>query len=170
MSGIGIIPKYESHAQCSAATGIPAQVIRAAKKDGCAGFSGSRVELEPLLRWIFKEGADRQDIETNWSEALKEYQAKRERIRLSIDEEKVVDRGEVIFAISKGMSVMFNLIDRVFAIELPPALKGLPETEIKQRLDAAVESFKVSLKSELEPLLKEPVKVEKEEIQEEVEQ
>lgn len=152
--GIGIRPKYESHAQCCAATGIPLAVIRAAKKGGCAGFVGARLELEPLLRWVFKEDANREDVSKNWNDDLKKYQALREKIKLSKDRNEVVDRGEIVFAMNKGMAVMFNLMDRVFAIELPPDLKGLSEAQIKSRLDVSVESFKSALRSELEPLTK----------------
>jgi hypothetical protein len=45
---------YDSIASCAAATGIPVAAIKHAKRSGCTAFRGSRVQLAPLLRWLFE--------------------------------------------------------------------------------------------------------------------
>ena len=52
---------YDSLASCSNGTGIPMTALKHAKRSGCAAFRGSRVYLEPLLRWLF-ETPDRSPI------------------------------------------------------------------------------------------------------------
>ncbi|MCP5524094.1 MAG: hypothetical protein H7A46_21360 [Verrucomicrobiales bacterium] len=52
---------YDSLASCANGTGIPMTALKHAKRSGCAAFRGSRVYLEPLLRWLF-ETPDRSPI------------------------------------------------------------------------------------------------------------
>lgn len=149
---IGIKEVYESQAQCSAATGIPKEVIKTAMKEGCAGFTGSRVRLEPLLRWIFKEGQDLDAIKTNWNEVLKKSQALREQIKLSKDRHEVVARDDVVFAIGKASSLLWSIRERLDTLELPAALKGLQEAGIQARLVAASGEQKKTFEAVLKEL------------------
>lgn len=69
------LPIYTSMVECEAATGIPRDVLKAAKSEGCPAFlSSGRVALGPFLRWYFdKERISRGDT----AEARLNYQQER---------------------------------------------------------------------------------------------
>jgi hypothetical protein len=57
------LPVYKTILGCSAETGIPVEVLKAAKREGCPAFTkGYSVDLELFLRWYFdpsrKHGED----------------------------------------------------------------------------------------------------------------
>lgn len=55
------LPIYASQSQCSAATGIPVEVLKRSKAAGCPGFAANaRVDLEQFLRWHFAQAASEQ--------------------------------------------------------------------------------------------------------------
>lgn len=138
---------FDSITQCSAVTGIPVSALRESKKAGCAAFRHSRVDLVEFLRWRFGQA---EDAVSDWGDQLKQYKARREKIALDKDLGLVADRSIVTFTIGKAMSVLFSTMDRSFGNTLPPALKGLSESEIQQRLLVAAESFKQAVRAELQ--------------------
>lgn len=145
---------FDSIEACSGATAIPIRVIKFAKKSGAPAFEGSRIILGPLLRWLWARSESDEGID--WGERKEEYQAKREKIRLARDELSVIDKSDVLTALIRGMALLFDQLDRRFKLELPPALKGLAEPEIKSRLVAAAEELKTSFRASIESLLQEP--------------
>lgn len=53
------LPSYPSMKSASGATGIPVRVFQEAKAAGCPAFdAGSRVSLQPFLRWWFTRGEE----------------------------------------------------------------------------------------------------------------
>lgn len=47
------LPLYSNQVACSEDTGIPLATLRQAKAAGCPAFQSNRVELRPLLKWLF---------------------------------------------------------------------------------------------------------------------
>lgn len=105
------------------------------------------MDLIEFLKWRF--GLP-EDAVSDWGERLKQYKAEREKIALDKDRSLVADRSIVTTAIGKAMAVLFSTMDRSFGNTLPPALKGLSETEIQQRLLAGGETFKQAVRTELQ--------------------
>jgi len=139
------LPVFNSQDQCAACTGIPLATIKEAKRGGCSAFKQHRVDLALLLKWLFAQD----ESAINWGTRLDEYKAKREKLKLDADEQKVIDRGEVTFAVGKAMATLFSNIDNQFGSLLPPVLKGLDEAGIQQRLTATSEIFKQAVREEL---------------------
>jgi hypothetical protein len=133
-------PAFESMAQCTAATGIPHSVLKAAKTQSGA-FKAHRIQLVPLLRWLFSKNGDDQD----WGDTLKKYQALREEIRYQQDKDQAVAKDEVAFAINKVMAVLFATLDRR-ADQLPGVLHGMDAPGIKRGLVESNEALKVELR------------------------
>lgn len=138
---------FDSINQCSSVTGIPVPALREAKKAGCPAFRHSRVDLVAFLKWRF--GLP-EDAVADWGAALEEYKARREKIKLDADLGLTLDKSSVTFAVGRALSMLFSNIDSQFGQLLPPALKGLSESEIQQRLLAAAESFKQAVRAELQ--------------------
>ena len=47
---------YPSFESCAADTGIPVELLRRAKRQGCQALRGNRVEMGPFLRWWYTSG------------------------------------------------------------------------------------------------------------------
>jgi hypothetical protein len=140
---------FDSMSQCSSATGIPISFLKQAKTADCAAFRHGRVDLVEFLRWRFGQP---EDAVEDWGAELQRYRALRERIKLDSDQQRVIDRSAVQTALAKGMALLFQKIDNEFGLMLPPALRGLPEVEIQKRLLEAAETFKSTLRDELQAL------------------
>ena len=70
--------KFDSISQCAAFTGTPVQVLRAAKKAGCAAFKlGSRVDYLEFLKWHWAQ-SDAVEILSNTHEQALLARSKRE--------------------------------------------------------------------------------------------
>ncbi len=139
--------KYPTMAALAGGTGIPLAEIKRAKKQGCQAFSDPpRVELLPLIRWIFRPTTDDGDDVSNWSEELCRVKTLRERIRLAEDEGRVMDFSKVVEGAGLMMSILFGRLDRM-ANQLPPSLKGLDELAIKRRIEAETEALRTDIKA-----------------------
>lgn len=57
---------YDSQDQCSGALGIPKEILKRAKKDGCPAFKATRVYVKPLIEWLATAG---QNLEMGKEEA-----------------------------------------------------------------------------------------------------
>ena len=134
---------FDSMANLSSATGIPLADIKRAKKLGCTAFRNTRIDLYPLLHWLFKD--DDEDV-SNWSEELCRVKTLRERIRLAEDEGRVMDFSKVVEGAGLMMSILFGRLDRM-ANQLPPSLKGLDELAIKRRIEDETEELRRDIKA-----------------------
>lgn len=81
------LPTYDSIGACTAATGIPLPVLKEAKKSGCPAFRNTRVELEPLLRFLFQRDTE---PGVDWKTRLLAAQAKLEELKLAELEKSLV--------------------------------------------------------------------------------
>ena len=81
------LPTFDSLASCSASTGIPLPILKQAKKSGCTAFRNSRVELGPLLRFLFQREPE---SGVDWKTRLLAAQAKLEELKLQEREESLV--------------------------------------------------------------------------------
>jgi len=140
----GEFPIYDSMNQCAARSGIPLSVLKRAKKSGCDAFKWNRVDCGKLVRWLFANTK-----EEDWRGHFDKYHALREELRHSREAGDALDKGEVSFAVSKAVSLFFNLVDRQANIELPALIKGLSERECQAVLLAAGERLKGALKDGL---------------------
>ena len=146
---------FDSINQCSSVCGIPVPALRAAKKAGCPAFRHSRVDLIEFLKWRF--GLPEDAVE-DWGAKLSEYKARREKLRLEEDENRVVDRSAVTSGIAKGTAILFGELEKAVQT-LPPSLKGCAEIEIQQRMTQLVDTYKKSVRLALSEITKQPVSV-----------
>jgi hypothetical protein len=146
---------FDSINQCSSVCGIPVPALRAAKKAGCPAFRHSRVDLIEFLKWRF--GLPEDAVE-DWGAKLSEYKARREKLRLEEDEKRVIDRCVVTGGIAKGTAILFGELEKSIQT-LPPALKGLTESEIQSRLIQTVDVYRQAVRLALSEITKQPVSV-----------
>lgn len=140
-----IKPEYDSMAQCSAMTGIPLAVLKAAKKNGCPAFNHHRIQLGELLPWLFDESRQ-SESEAMWGAAeYQNWRARREKILHDRDARKLVLRDEIRRACESVMAELFAEVERFFVEEGPATLKGLTEPQIIERARPLVESLKTKL-------------------------
>lgn len=133
-------------ASCHKSTGIPLAALKKAKRSGCDAFgANSSVDLGRLLKWVFSEGEDT-DMGIDWIREKAKTQTLRERIKLAQDERNVIDRDEVSAGIKAGVAILFSDLERIFASELPPVLKGLDELSIRAKVLSEIETMKASLR------------------------
>jgi hypothetical protein len=83
---------FETLASCSGATGIPLAVLKKAKRSGCPAFVFHRVELVPLLTWLFSENGE---TTVDWSAKFKEFQARREELKFEREKEELVPIADI---------------------------------------------------------------------------
>lgn len=138
---------FDTMGACASATGVPLAALKQAKKLGCEAFRHGRVELFAFLRWWFAQQDS--DVNTDWNRELNRERALRERIRREADQGLVMD-SEVVRAFQHHlMGYLFGELDRVFASELPPALKGMDEVGVRVRAQAEIEALKKRLSDTL---------------------
>ncbi len=165
-------PVYHSQRDCFAATGIQIELQAAAKHAGCSGFKSARVFLEELLPFIFKrvdvpamalmiKGTRQQELPlTNTGEtvggrpALDEFRAQREQIRLQKDRDEVIQKDVIEADIQQGIAELFGTLERVLVNEMPPVLEGMRALEIRNHIQAELESCKQQLKARFAEMLK----------------
>lgn len=144
------IPIFDTMAQCSAVMGIPIDALKAAKAAGCPAFkTGSRVDVRMFCEWFFNKGQDVAEV-SDWGKKKEEYQAKREKIKLSKDERAVVPRDFIQQENQTALAMMFGELDRAFGSELPARFKGLNEAEIRGLAVIEVEQIKKNLREKFD--------------------
>jgi hypothetical protein len=148
------LPVFNSLNQCATCSDIPLAIIRQAKRAGCNAFKAHRVDLKLLLKWLFAQ--DEQGVD--WGDRLKKVQFEREEIKLLKDKSLVVSKADVSAGIGKGVSILFGELEKSIQA-LPPALKGLTEAEIQQRLTVDVDKYKESVRLALSEITRQPVTV-----------
>ena len=158
---------FDSMANCSAITGIPIQIIKAAKNanhpNQCDAFYHGRVQLAPLIRWIFsnKDESDESGELIDWKKYGEKFSALREEIKYENDSKESISRSEVADKLRKGMAALHAAWDRKIKLELPPDLKGRDELEIAKKLELESDQCWDLLKSELLSLTETKTKIKK---------
>jgi hypothetical protein len=142
-------PIYSSQQACHAATGTPLRILRSTAKSGCPAFRHGRIYFGEWLKWFWSQDAG--ELE-NWGDRLKRAQALREEGKLEQDRKAVVDRDFVEQMMQRVISKLFARLDRVFACELPPVLKGRDELAIRERATAAIAEARAGVRSDFEDL------------------
>lgn len=140
----GVLPIYDNVDQCSSVTGIPASLIKAARKKDKAAFKNNLVHLGPLLRQLFANEATQDWVQhkQKWDAIQSEAKGKE-----LIDE--TLNKEEASRCIKRGVSAFFFAYDRMAEIELPTQLKGLDEAGIREGLVAAGKTIKGTIADEL---------------------
>ncbi len=125
---------------CSGATGIPMDVLKAAKKGGCSAFHGSgRVDLEKLLRWLFRSGdATETDTVNDWGKELKKWQAKRAKMEHDREAGELVEKVAVIEQVRELNAKARAVLQRLLEVELPARCAGQDAKEILRHNKAAL--------------------------------
>jgi hypothetical protein len=145
------MPTVASMASAVALTGMPLDVMRRMKSAGCDAFSSSgRVNIGKLIRAFFAEftegAADEMpDGVATWREALNRAQTKREELRLQKERGNLMDIESAKLQAAQAMEITFAEMDRLCR-EMPPALKGLDEVSIFQKLESRREEMRNALK------------------------
>ena len=89
------IPDYPTIKSCSSATGIPEQTLKKAKRSGCDAFNASgRVSFGRFLKWVFVDTAGK-DAGVDWVKERAKTQTLRERVKLGIEERRLIERAIV---------------------------------------------------------------------------
>ena len=124
---------------CSGATGIPLDVLKAAKKGGCSAFHGSgRVDLGKLLPWLFRDDTDGGEAVSDWGKELKKWQAKRARIEHDREVGELVEKVAVIAQIREFNAKARAVLQRLLEVELPARCAGQDAKEILRHNKAAL--------------------------------
>jgi len=89
-------------------------------------------------------------LETGGSRAeLDAWRSRRERLRYLTEAGEVVERGVVRDGIRAGMAELFAALDRALAGELPPAVVGLRELEVRGKVKEALEAAKAGFRGRM---------------------
>lgn len=162
------LPTYDSMAHCFACTGIPVEVQRIAKAQGCPAWRFARVSLGPLLRHLFQPRQDELPLGGKTTPnnvpvtaanqggsrgELDEWRAKREKIKYLKEADLVILTEEVKADAQQAMAGLFGTLERVFLSELPPALVGMKEIEIFQRNRDEIEAIKVEFTEKITAMI-----------------
>ena len=141
------LPIYDSMQQMSGATGIPLDVLKYAKKNGCRFVEHSRAHLSEFLRWFFLK-ADR-DEDANWGVRDKKATAlikevKLERLRGSVVDFRLADN----FIRNLIAQFVFAELKRL-RNEFPGGLKGKDEVAIAREVDRQIDQTERNFKAQL---------------------
>ena len=142
-----VIPLFGSIAQASAASGVPVQILRIAKKNGCPGFIGNRVDIGEFFTWWFNR--DHEEAE-DWTRRDKRAAALTKEAKLALVNDNVAEVNQVTRAIQHIISnVFFGELERM-ATEFPSTLKGKGEVAIFEECNRQIESVKRLLDLEVD--------------------
>lgn len=133
-----MLPIANSMLQVQAWTGMPIELIKSLKSEGCEAFeSGGRVRLGILLRFFFESYWDEvekpPDGLATWREALNRVQTHRQEILLDRDKGKVLDAQEAEARAAEAEAYYFSELDRALR-ELPTGLCGMTANQIADKL------------------------------------
>jgi hypothetical protein len=148
------LPAYDNVDQCSQATGVPASLIKAIRRETKAPFTNQRIHLGPLLKEIFKQD-DKGEANTDWKQrreralALKEEELLKDMLGQSVGK-SWVERG-----INEAAAAYRQSRERWEQMEGPSSLKGRTEDEIRERLEQAGRRMDEAFVGKVEGLMKE---------------
>src|SRR6185437_13443379 len=155
------LPVLSSLAAVESYAHVPKALLSEMRKRNCTAFDphgSGRVDVDLLFRWMFThmtwlfpgEKKDETALgNLTWKGRTERANAILKEIAADEAQERIVDRGEIITALSKGTAALFNALEREITLTLPATLRGLGEQQIRDRLVAACESFKNAFRSEL---------------------
>jgi hypothetical protein len=146
------IPDYFPSMHAAAAFfGMPEQVLRWAKKQGCQAFTqAGRLRTLPLLKFLLAaRDGQADDTDTDWGNRLRQYQAERELIKLNKERGEIMDKREVKTGLIKAVAILESTIDRMVTVELAAECRGREASDIQRILTAAKEKWKLQWKSDL---------------------
>ena len=139
---------YDTMEQCSSATGIPVDILRQSKKEGCPAFRHNRINIVEFLDWFFNKPA----IEGDEEEDKTDWKKRNERAAALIRENQLQEAyGRVIdFALAEGFidyiirTLFFGELERIRQ-EFPGSLKGKTEIDIQVEVSRQVGIIKKNL-------------------------
>lgn len=142
--------KARSQSDLARILGVTRQVVAARIKAGGAPPLG---DTEAWIALLASDGRADGAAPPEWRAKLAEArhkliaaQAAREELKLAAEQNRVVDRHQVESDIRAGISELYSNLDRVFCCELPPALIGLAEMDIRARCKTEIEELKRALR------------------------
>lgn len=142
------LPVYDTMDQCSAATGIPLDILKAAKKEGCPAFRHSRINLQDFLDWFFNKPANdggEEEDNTDWEKRSKRAAALIKENQLQEALGRVID-----FSLADNFieyiirTLFFGELERMRQ-EFPGTLKGKSEIDIQIEIAKQVAMMKKNL-------------------------
>lgn len=141
------LPVYSTMLRCTTATGIPRDVLMQAKAEGCPGYKYTKVDLAAVLPWLFRK-RDKTATETSMGVRTQweTYKGLREKIKYEKETESVISKADVEQGLGEALAELFGTIERVFCSELPPALVGLDEMEVRARCKSEITAAKERLR------------------------
>jgi hypothetical protein len=151
-----LLPKYRTMTQCVGATGIPMEVLKKAKGDGNPAFGGDgTVDLQVLLPSLFKPDQQQQlnlAPGKGSRSSLDFWRSEREKIKFLKESGEVADRGVLRSGLQAAQSEFFSSLERVFCSELPPAIMGMRELELRNRFKQEIEIIKAALRARFDAM------------------
>ena len=139
-------PKKQTRAGLAAKLGLSRSTLHDWKSKGCPVDDGETA----VLSWAMansRKGLEPDDIRAAKLQVLTET-ARRLKLANDAKEDRSIQKSDVQSVVTKGMAELFSAMDRKFSLELPPALKGLDESEIQKHLLAAIHTFKAGLRAQ----------------------
>lgn len=143
------LPVFRSMEVMSEATGIPLDLLRVARKEGCTfQKSNQQVDSGVFVRWWFDRQLSDDDKE-NWTRRDKRASAMTKEHKLDVARRSAIPWTEADAFITELAGPMFSgEIDRL-AQELPPRLKGRGEIVIRDELRRQKSVMKKNIESKL---------------------
>lgn len=146
-----IIPQFDSMEQMANVTGIPVNIFRRAKKEGCVFSHFGRCNLVLFLTWWFARDVDLEaEDEPKWDQRNKRAEALTREVKLQkIRDELIEFTNAETFIRHLVASLFFAELDRL-AQEFPASLKGKGEVDIHGEVTRQMELIKKHLVSEID--------------------
>ena len=133
---------FSSMKEMSGATGIPFDILRAAKDSGCPFITFDKADLFIFVEWFF--GRDGQQASENWTTRDK-------RAAALIKEHKLMEARMEVVPNDMAQACVTDLIDRTFCgelerllHELPATLKGKTEVEIALEVKRQIDNIRAT--------------------------
>lgn len=140
------LPLYDSLAAMAAQTGIPVDILKSAKREGCVFVRHGRCDLRIFLEWFFSRTGDNQD----WTKRSKRAEALTREHNLQTLQKESIPFAEVTYFLQPLVSVVFfGELDRLLS-ELPASVKGASEVQIHSEVGKQIEQIKTSLTVKLD--------------------
>lgn len=135
------LARFGSIGEMSAQTGIPSEILTAAKKNGCTFVRHGRPDLFEFLRWYFSQELS-SDEQVNWSRRDKRAGALIKEHKLQVSRREVYKAQKVDGFMGQVVRVaFFGELDRLCK-EFPATLKGKQELAIAEECDLQVKRIK----------------------------
>lgn len=145
------MPVFTSLDQAANTSGVPVDILRQSKKDGCPAFALNKIYLQRFLLWYFqKELGPEENV--NWIRRDK-------RAKALIAETKLGRLNGLTWDANAVRRFIYSIVHDVFCAELdrmaneyPATLKGRSEVEIRKEVLRQKEICKKTLGQKLEEM------------------